>query len=154
MEPISLVTNPDWTHSPHAVLVFPVLWKRFIWVFHPLRGWEVPGGKIETNESPADAARRETWEEAGLRCGRMEWLGEYPIHTEETSVLYKWVYIAQVIDVTERPPYSEISDVKRFPEHLTPTEARKRNDVSFIMQDFVYESAWPILLHHPIFISS
>lgn len=33
--------------------------------------WELPGGKIRPDESPAEAARREVREETGLRCGTL-----------------------------------------------------------------------------------
>ena len=34
--------------------------------------WEFPGGKIEPNESPEDAARREFKEEVGIDCPEVE----------------------------------------------------------------------------------
>lgn len=35
----------------------------------PLAGyWEFPGGKVEADESPAEAAVRECWEETGVRA--------------------------------------------------------------------------------------
>ena len=40
------------------------------WVFckHKERGtWEIPGGKIEVNEKPLDAAKRELYEETGAK---------------------------------------------------------------------------------------
>jgi 8-oxo-dGTP pyrophosphatase MutT (NUDIX family) len=55
--------------SEHVLL----LWRhRFItdaW------GWEVPGGWIDDDESPADAVRREVEEETGWRAGPMTELG-------------------------------------------------------------------------------
>ncbi len=39
--------------------------------------WEFPGGKIEGDERPAEAARRELLEECGLIAGRLVALGEW-----------------------------------------------------------------------------
>ncbi len=40
--------------------------KRFVMVYNPKRkGWEMPGGRIEEGESPAEAAVRESREECG-----------------------------------------------------------------------------------------
>jgi 8-oxo-dGTP diphosphatase len=37
--------------------------------------WIAPGGKVELDESPLDAARREMLEETGLRVGNLTWRG-------------------------------------------------------------------------------
>lgn len=35
-------------------------------VFHPQTPWGLPGGWLHRNESPAECARRELWEETGI----------------------------------------------------------------------------------------
>ena len=41
---------------------------KFLMVYHPRRkGWEMPGGKLEASETPAEAAARECLEESGYR---------------------------------------------------------------------------------------
>ena len=38
---------------------------------------EIPGGKVDAGETPAEAAARECWEETGIRCLRLEPLLQY-----------------------------------------------------------------------------
>lgn len=40
-------------------------------------GWGLPGGLMEPGESFADTGRRETWEETGLRVGKLALLGVF-----------------------------------------------------------------------------
>jgi 8-oxo-dGTP pyrophosphatase MutT (NUDIX family) len=40
-------------------------------------GWEIPAGRIEVGETPAEAATRETLEETGWRPGELTRLGSY-----------------------------------------------------------------------------
>ncbi len=41
------------------------------------RGWEIPAGKIDAGETPAQAIERELMEETGHRAAALEYLGQY-----------------------------------------------------------------------------
>ncbi|GEO25702.1 hypothetical protein AAC03nite_14870 [Alicyclobacillus acidoterrestris] len=129
---------------PHSVLVFPVLFHNIVWVHHSRRGWEVPGGKLESGEDVLSAVRRESYEEAGLTLGHISWVAEYQILVEGQAVP-KWVYLADVIDVQARPTWSEIDDVRLFHPNLSPDMAKVFDYISPIMKDIVYERAWPVV---------
>lgn len=50
---------------------------RVLFVHHPQRGWEIPGGHLEGDESPEDALLRELFEETGLKGSLQHWNTDY-----------------------------------------------------------------------------
>ncbi|MGC9522516.1 MAG: NUDIX hydrolase [Anaerolineae bacterium] len=75
----------------------------------PNRGlWIAPGGKIELDESPRDAARREMIEETGLTPMDLRWRG----FCTEVSPLPDWqwmlfIYVTHSVTGTLRPDLRE-----------------------------------------------
>lgn len=56
------------------------------------RGWEVPAGKIDKGETPAQAARREMIEETGHQIGALKKLGRYhPSNGSSNQVFHVFV---------------------------------------------------------------
>ena len=50
---------------------------KVIFVKHPIRGWEMPGGHLHDGESPEAGLFREIFEETGLKCRLVGWNKEY-----------------------------------------------------------------------------
>ena len=50
---------------------------RVLFVEHPERGWEIPGGYLENDESPEQALLRELKEETGLEGTILAWNQHY-----------------------------------------------------------------------------
>ena len=73
--------NPSLTNGGHVVFVK-----------HPTRGWEIPGGHLEPGESPEQALIREVLEETGLDVSIIEWNKQY----------YPKGWVASVV-TTEKP---------------------------------------------------
>ena len=54
--------------------------------------WELPAGKLEADEDPFEAAKRELSEECGLTADHYTSLGEfYPTVGYDTEVIYTWI---------------------------------------------------------------
>lgn len=80
--------------------------------------WSTPGGAIEPDESPADAAVRETFEETGLRVRPTEIAGAYGgadcvVHYPNgDEVQYVIIAVAcEIIGGTQNPDGDETTDV-------------------------------------------
>jgi len=48
-----------------------------VFVEHPQRGWEIPGGHLNDDETPEQALHREVKEETGLQISIIQWNKSY-----------------------------------------------------------------------------
>ena len=84
----------------------------------PIRGWGLPGGHIEDNESPEECLRRECIEEAGVEIGNLKLIGYWKtkkLKKLESNKIYpdegfQLLYIANAIKVNDFVPMHEVSE--------------------------------------------
>ena len=84
----------------------------------PIRGWGLPGGHIEDNESPEECLRRECIEEAGVEIGNLKLIGYWKtkkLKKLESNKIYpdegfQLLYIADAIKVNDFVPMHEVSE--------------------------------------------
>lgn len=79
------------------------------------RIWTIPGGVVDAGEDPASAARRETWEEGGIKVDIGRLLGAFSGQWPDRMV---FVFAAEPTAMTEHPQpvhRHEISDVAWLP---------------------------------------
>ena len=78
--------------------------------------WEIPGGHVENNETPDQAALRELWEETGAVKAEISPVCLYAVQD------YGMLYFAEVAELAPIPVNSEIREIGFFhdlPKELT-----------------------------------
>jgi 8-oxo-dGTP diphosphatase len=105
------------------------------WVLtdHKLRGFEFPGGKVESGETITEAAKREVFEETGGIVKNVLYLGQYRVNRESDPFI-KSVYFAQLETMVEKDNYMETNGPV-FLRELCPPQIRNDSRFSFIMKD-------------------
>ena len=73
-----------------------------LFVEHPERGWEIPGGHLEEDEGPEEALIREVREETGLDCTLVSWNKTY----------YPKGWVAHVVVSAESAGNWQVNDEK------------------------------------------
>ncbi|MFO7559238.1 MAG: CoA pyrophosphatase [Desulfobacterales bacterium] len=77
--------------------------------------WAFPGGSLDQNETPEDAALRELSEEVGLVLGRDRILGRLDDFTTRSGFIITPVVIWGGSDVNLRPNPAEVKSIHRIP---------------------------------------
>ncbi len=112
----------DVLHHSGGVCVVPLTEERHVLLVRQFRypmqeiTLEIPAGKLEPDESPADCGLRELREETGYSCGRYTSLGTlYPTPAYDTEIIH--MYLAQDLSKagTQNLDENEFLDVTEMP---------------------------------------
>jgi 8-oxo-dGTP diphosphatase len=135
--PVELSFSPDaFEEEAKHVLVICQNGKEWLLTNHKERGLEFPGGKMESGETPEEAARREAYEETGAILGELKFIAEYKF-TDPMRSFVKAVFWAKVIRVEETTSYHETNGPVFVKGDIL--QQRFGDSFSFIMKDQVVE---------------
>lgn len=105
---VAAETLPDDGTPMPAALVFPFYGDRVALADIADRGWCIPSGHIEPDETPEAAIRREAREEAGVTLGETRCLGFFILTDLATGVArYAPTFVGSVASLTDVPDGSE-----------------------------------------------
>src|SRR5699024_4797011 len=76
-------SNHPFSKEPKHVWVICHYEDKWLLTSHKDRGLEFPGGKVERGETAEEAAVREVKEETGGIVGRLSYIGQYLVRSEE-----------------------------------------------------------------------
>jgi 8-oxo-dGTP diphosphatase len=146
---VTLTLNPQsFSKNPGHVFVVPLYEDQWLLTFHQERGYEFPGGKVESGERTEDAVRRETWEETGATVGRIEQIGEYHVQQPGMQSFHKAIYLAEVLELHELPAGFETTEAKLFPRDIDV----QGEQFSFLMKDAVFTEIQKLLITYRPFL--
>ncbi|HEX8035977.1 MAG TPA: NUDIX hydrolase [Ktedonobacterales bacterium] len=87
------------------------------------RKWTLPGGRMETGESPIEALIREVREETGYHVKIGDLIGVYSTPAKDNVVLS---FVAQVVGRSPWRPTGEIAEIGFFGRDELPQPMRQR----------------------------
>jgi len=105
--------DPDFL--PVSKLIYSVITARYLdkWVFvrhHKRNTFEIPGGHIEKNETPFEAAKRELMEETGAIKFSLVCVSTYSVIINGMTQFGK-LYYAEISEIGPIPDISEIDKI-------------------------------------------
>ncbi|QOR65963.1 nucleoside triphosphatase YtkD [Cytobacillus suaedae] len=136
-------TNNPFSMDPRHVWVICRHNDQWLLTDHSERGLEFPGGKIEKDETPEQAAVREVMEETGGIVSDLNYIGQYKVIGKGKTII-KNIYFAKVSQLVEKDDYFETRGpvlLKNLPKNLSTNSM-----YSFIMKDDVLQHSIDYIL--------
>ncbi|MGZ6388240.1 MAG: NUDIX hydrolase [Ktedonobacterales bacterium] len=87
------------------------------------RKWTLPGGRMETGESPIEALIREVREETGYHVEIGDLIGVYSMPAKDNVVLS---FVAHIVGRSPWQPTGEIAEIGFFGRDELPQQMRQR----------------------------
>jgi len=117
------------------------------------RGWEMPGGQVETGESLLGALRREVEEESGCRIGIDRLIGIYSKLTPPEMVLH--LFRCRHVDGDARPREEAVPEVGWFSAEearrlVTHPPSAQRLADALSGGDFVFYRVYRLRPYEPV----
>lgn len=123
--------------EPKHVFVICRYQDQWLLTRHKTRGLEFPGGKIETGETPFEAAIREVFEETGAIVDKLIPIGYYKV-SDPNGPFVKKVFYAIIKGFSEQQHYFETNGPKLI-EYSTLFK-HLDDQFSFMMRDQVLKN--------------
>jgi len=120
--------------SPKHVWIICKYQEFWLLTNHRDRGLEFPGGKVEKNETPLAAAKREVFEETGGVIHDIQYLGQYKVLGKDKTII-KNIYVAKIKEIKQKKTYLETEGPVLLKE--LPKDIQEDSRFSFIMKDGV-----------------
>jgi ADP-ribose pyrophosphatase YjhB (NUDIX family) len=91
--------------------------------------WNIPGGGVESGESPVDAIRREVKEETGLDVGSMRLVGVYNKEGQNDIVFcFVCTIVGGAITLNDEADKIEYFDMDKIPKNISPRHVERIRD--------------------------
>lgn len=142
---IHLTFNPEHFIEPGFVLIFAFYKEKLLFTHHQQRGWELPGGICKPNESPIEAAIRETYEETGADIAFLTPIGQYAMSYPTLPKQIKTIYVAQILKLHPLPCGFETDEIQLL-NPPTSEDIITNPNFSLLLKDGVYRYSLPIAL--------